>query len=123
MPWVGLIVKPVLDFKYSDSSLSWGILSVTLKFSLISSLTFKNSLHIDSWWRGLRRAQIFFHNKVSLFVALAPVVSPADRLETAVKVGRTERKDSIEEKKDAAARNNERYGKNYAKPLTRSTKK
>ena len=57
------------------------------------------------------------------YAALAPVVSPADRLETAVKVGRTERKDSTEEKKDAAARNNERYGKNYAKPLTRSTKK
>jgi hypothetical protein len=57
------------------------------------------------------------------YAAQAPVLSPADRLETAVKVGRTERKDSTEEKKDAAAVNNERYGKNYAKPLTRSNKK
>lgn len=44
--------------------------------------------------------------------------SYADRLETAVKAGRTERKDS-ETKRDAAAINNERYGKNYTKPLTR----
>jgi hypothetical protein len=48
--------------------------------------------------------------------------SYADRLETAVKVGRTERKDS-EERKDAATVNNERFGKNYAKPLARSTRK
>lgn len=48
--------------------------------------------------------------------------SYADRLETAVKVGRSERKDS-EERKDAAERNNERYGKNYSKPLARSTRK
>jgi hypothetical protein len=56
------------------------------------------------------------------YATLVPASSYADRLETVVKVGRTERKDS-EEKKDAAARNNERYGKNYAKPLTRSHKK
>lgn len=49
--------------------------------------------------------------------------SYADRLETAIKVGRTERKDSAEEKKNAAARNNRRYGKNYSKPLARSTRK
>lgn len=55
------------------------------------------------------------------YATLVPASSYADRLETAVKVGRTERKDS-EEKKDAAARNNERYGKNYVKPLTRSNK-
>jgi len=56
------------------------------------------------------------------YATLVPAPSYADRLETAVKVGRTERKDS-EEKKDAAERNNERYGKNYSKPLARSTRK
>ena len=57
------------------------------------------------------------------YAAQAPVTSYADRLETAVKVGKTERKDSAEVKKDAAAVNTERYGKNYAKPLTRSNRK
>ena len=56
------------------------------------------------------------------YAAQAPTLSHADRLETAVKVARTERKDS-EEKKDAAAVNNERFGKNYTKPLPHSTRK
>jgi hypothetical protein len=57
------------------------------------------------------------------YATLTPAPSHADRLETAVKVGRTERKDSAEEKKDMAEVNKERYGSNHKKPLTRSTKK
>jgi hypothetical protein len=56
------------------------------------------------------------------YAAQAPATSHADRLETAVKAGRTTRGDS-EQKKDAAEANNERYGENHKKPLTRSTKK